>query len=94
MAKTTAGTPGTTGDVLELPFEEALRKLESIVQSMEGEELPLESLLSHFEEGSRLAQVCQAKLAQAELKIHQLEKNSAGQTILKPMSAPEEQSRT
>ena len=93
MAKTTAGAPETTTSLPELPFEEALKKLESIVQSMEGEDLPLESLLSNFEEGSRLAQICQAKLAQAELKIQQLEKNNAGQAVLKPLTSLDEQAR-
>ena len=66
-----------------VPFEEALKKLESIVEAMESEDLPLETLLARYEEGTRLAQVCQAKLAEAELKIQQLEKN-AGELKLKP----------
>ena len=67
-----------------VPFEEALKKLESIVESMESEELPLETLLARYEEGTRLAQVCQSKLAEADLKIQQLEKNAAGEFQLKP----------
>ncbi len=70
--------------------EEALKKLESIVESMESDELPLETLLSRFEEGTRLAKVCQAKLAEAELKIQRLEKNAAGEPVLKPLDAPAE----
>lgn len=72
-----------------LPFEDALKKLESIVETMESEELPLETLLARYEEGTRLAQVCQAKLAEAELKIQQLEKDSAGNMQLKPFAADE-----
>ncbi len=73
-----------------MPFEQALQKLESIVESMEAGDLPLETLLSRFEEGTRLVKVCQAKLQEAELKIKQLEKNAAGETTLKPW-APGEQ---
>ena len=72
-----------------LPFEEALKKLESIVEAMESEDLPLESLLAKYEEGTRLAKVCQEKLAEADLKIQQLEKDSSGEMKLKPI-APEE----
>ena len=68
-----------------LPFEEALKKLELIVEAMEGDELPLETLLARFEEGTRLVQICQAKLAEAEVKIQQLEKNAAGEIELKPL---------
>ena len=66
-----------------LPFEEALKKLESVVESMESDDLPLETLLARFEEGTQLARICQARLAEAELKIQQLEKNAAGELTLK-----------
>jgi len=68
-----------------MPFEEALKRLEVIVSAMESEELPLESLLTRFEEGTQLAKVCQLKLADAELKVQKLEKNSAGEAVLKPL---------
>lgn len=70
----------------DLPFEEALKRLQTIVEAMESEDLPLESLLARFEEGTKLAKACQAKLAEAELKIQKLEKNSAGEPVLKPLS--------
>lgn len=66
------------------PFEEALKKLETVVEAMESNDLPLESLLERFEEGIRLVQACQTKLEEAELKIQQLEKNSAGELAVKP----------
>ena len=66
------------------PFEEALQKLESVVEAMESDDLPLESLLAKYEEGAKLVKVCQEKLAEAELKIQQLEKNAAGELKLKP----------
>jgi exodeoxyribonuclease VII small subunit len=72
-----AGTP---------PFEEALKKLETILEAMESEDLTLETLLAKYEEGTRLAKICQEKLAEAELKIQQLEKNAAGQMQLKPLT--------
>lgn len=72
-----------------LPFEEALKQLEGIVEAMESEELPLETLLAKYEEGTRLARVCQEKLTDAELKIQQLEKNAAGEMKLKPLPTPE-----
>ena len=75
--------------VARLPFEEALKKLEDIVEAMESEELPLEVLLAKYEEGTRLAGICQEKLAAAELKIRQLEKNAAGALTLKPIAAEE-----
>ena len=77
-------TATQTGSTKELPFEEALQKLESIVETMESGDLPLETLLARFEEGTRLVKTCQAKLEDAELKISKLEKNAAGEPVLKP----------
>jgi exodeoxyribonuclease VII small subunit len=68
------------------PFEEALKKLEGIVEAMESDDLPLETLLSKYEEGTKLVKVCQEKLAEAELKIQQLEKSAAGEMKLKLLS--------
>jgi exodeoxyribonuclease VII small subunit len=76
--------PAKAGTV---PFEDALKKLETIVEAMESGDLPLETLLAKYEEGTKLARICQAKLAEAELKIEQLEKTGAGELKLKP--APE-----
>jgi len=83
VSKTTKAAPAPTGDSKDLAFEEALKKLEGIVESMESEELPLETLLARFEEGTRLAKLCQSKLTEAELKIQQLETNASGELTLK-----------
>ena len=73
-----------------LPFEEALKQLEAIVEAMEAEELPLEALIQRYEEGVKLVQICQAKLAEAEVKIQQLERDAAGEMKLKPVALEDE----
>jgi len=73
-----------------LPFEDALNKLEGVIAAMESGDLPLETLLAKYEEGARLVNICQEKLAEAELKIQQLEKNAAGEMKLKPLDLAEE----
>ena len=69
-----------------LGFEEALKKLEAVLDSFEGGDLPLESLVERYAEGARLIAICQAKLADAELRIQKLEKNEAGEPKLTPLS--------
>lgn len=64
-----------------------MQKLETVVEAMESGDLPLESLIARYEEGVKLAKVCQEKLAEAELKIQQLEKTAAGELHLKPVAA-------
>jgi exodeoxyribonuclease VII small subunit len=78
------GTESALEDIQKLPFEEALKRLESIVESMEAQDLPLETLLARYAEGTRLSQLCQAKLNEAELKIQQLEKGPKGELSLTP----------
>jgi len=53
--------------------------LETIVQAMESEELPLETLLGKYAEGTHLARFVRISWSEAELKIQQLEKNAAGE---------------
>lgn len=83
MAKPSKAAEAAKPDAL--PFEEALGRLETIVEAMEAGELPLEALLAKYEEGMKLAAVCQEKLAEAEVKIQQLEKTATGEFKLKPL---------
>jgi exodeoxyribonuclease VII small subunit len=82
MAKA-KGADSAGDDILNLPFEEALKRLEAIAEAMEAQDLPLESLLARYQEGTALAQLCQKKLNEAEVKIQQLEKNGKGELSLK-----------
>ena len=50
----------------------------------------METLIARYEEGTRLARICQEKLADAELKIQQLEKTAAGEIKLKPLEPSED----
>jgi exodeoxyribonuclease VII small subunit len=64
----------------ELPFEEALERLEKLVGDLEGGNLPLEDSLRTFEEGVRLVRVCSERLKAAELRIRQVEETTEGVT--------------
>jgi exodeoxyribonuclease VII small subunit len=59
-------------------FEEAMQRLETIVETMESGEVPLAELLAKFEEGSRLLAQCEQRLKSAELKIEQLKRQKDG----------------
>lgn len=53
----------------EPSFEEALAGLESIVEAMEHENLPLEDLVSQYEKGSTLLKRCESILESARERI-------------------------
>lgn len=61
----------------ELSFEEELEQLEAIVESLEGGDVPLAELVVRYEAGMKHLKNCQAKLADAELRIEQLRSVSA-----------------
>ncbi len=62
----------------ELPFEEALERLEGLVDALEEGELELEESLEKFEEGVKLVRSCSDRLRKAELRVKQLEATSGG----------------
>ncbi|HEV2391756.1 MAG TPA: exodeoxyribonuclease VII small subunit [Verrucomicrobiae bacterium] len=80
--------PNNPAQTENLPFEQALKKLEAIVEDMETNELPLDTLLARYQEGTLLAKICQNKLAEAEVKIQVLEKKEPGPPQLKPFPGP------
>ena len=53
-------------------FEDALTRLETIVESMESGDVPLAELLAKLEEGNAWLKTCDARLKEADLKIEQL----------------------
>ena len=66
------------GDVEGLTYEQALERLEAIVRRLEGGNLPLDEMLRLFEEGGALGRVCQARLADAELRVERLVGDKGG----------------
>lgn len=69
-------------------FEKSLERLETIVEQMESGDLSLEEMIKHFEEGSKLATLCSAKLNEVEQKIEKLVKKG-GSLAAEPFK-PEE----
>lgn len=65
-------------------FEDALKKLQSIVEKLERGDVPLEEAMEAFTEGMRLAQFCHLKLEEAEGKLQMLLKDSQGVWTMTP----------
>lgn len=60
----------------ELSFEKSLEKLEAIVKEMEGGDLTLKDLMSHYSEGVGLAKNCMGALERAEQTMDLLVKEN------------------
>ncbi|GMB07689.1 exodeoxyribonuclease VII small subunit [Thermolongibacillus altinsuensis] len=52
-----------------MTFEEAMAKLEEIVQKLEEGDVPLEEAIHFFQEGMKLSKLCHDKLQQVEKQM-------------------------
>lgn len=66
----------------EANFENAIQRLESIVDQMESDKMPLEDLLVRYEEGLKLVKFCSEKLTDAEKRIDIITRNASGKAVL------------
>jgi len=57
-------------------FEEALKKLETIVEKLSNEEITLEKSVELYEEGLRFSKICSETLENAALKIEQIDQST------------------
>jgi exodeoxyribonuclease VII small subunit len=59
-------------------FEDALKRLQTIVEKLERGDLSLEQAMESFTEGMQLVQLCHQKLEEAEKKVEVLVKDQQG----------------
>ena len=59
----------------DLHFEDAIERLEKIIEKMENERVPLEEMLKDYEEGTKLLSVCKEKINVARKKVEQINKD-------------------
>ena len=69
----------------EIKFEDALKKLEKIVEDLENGDLSLDEALKKYQEGLELSRQCAGRLDNAKKKIDVLSKNKKGEFELKPL---------
>lgn len=71
-----------------MKFEEAIKKLEEIVDALEQGNVPLDDCLKLYEEGQKLIKFCRDTLTKVETKVKELVKNEKGEFELKPLKTP------
>ncbi len=62
-----------------IAFEDAMKRLESIVETLGEGNLSLEDSLKMFEEGMELCTFCNKKLDEAEYKVEKLMERKGGE---------------
>lgn len=61
-----------TTELSNLPFEDAMRELETIVRKLEEGRLPLDEAIKNYERGAILRTHCESLLKAAKLKVDQI----------------------
>ncbi len=62
----------------EPDFEKSLKRLEDIVETLEGGNSSLDDSIRLYEEGMALAKSCSIRLSDAKLKLKKIQKSSGG----------------
>ncbi len=70
--------PATEIGSSELSFEDALKRLEEIVRTLERGEAPLDKSIELYQEGDKLKRHCEARLKAAQARIEQIAFGSDG----------------
>ena len=71
----------------DLPFEQAIGRIEELVARMEAERLPLDDLIKAYDEGTRLLDVCRQRLDDAQRRVELISQRADGTTSLTPFTA-------
>ena len=71
-------------------LEGAMQRITEVVAEMEEGNLPLETLITRYEEGVGLVKMCQEKLEAAEKRIQIITRNARGTTELKNFDPDDE----
>ncbi len=70
-----------------ITFEDAMKRLESIVEMLGEGNLSLDESLKMFEEGMELCKFCNKKLDEAEYKVEKLMEREGGEISVEEFGA-------
>lgn len=71
-----------------LKFEQAMERLDAIVEAMESGEIGIEESISRYEEAMQLAAHCRKVLEESEQRIKKIQIDAAGQPKAEPFEPP------
>ncbi|NOX98345.1 MAG: exodeoxyribonuclease VII small subunit [Verrucomicrobia bacterium] len=75
----------------DISFEQALQELETLVESMESDQAPLDELIENYEKGTRLYDLCQQRLENAQRRVDLIREGAASdKKKLQPFDAESE----
>ncbi|MEO5987892.1 MAG: exodeoxyribonuclease VII small subunit [Candidatus Eisenbacteria bacterium] len=74
-----------TSDAAAMNFEDSMKRLETIVEDLEGGALSLEDSIARYEEGIKLSRRLTQTLGEAEKRIERLVEREGGDVEVEPI---------
>ncbi len=74
-------------NIENINFEDAMKRLDKITEELSREGVELENALALYEEGVKLARICNAKLETTERKIKMLQLSQSGELTEKDFNS-------
>ena len=70
----------------KLTFEEAMKELETIVDSLDKGDVSLDEAIAAYDRGSKLKDYCKNKLHQAKMKVETIQSSDNFDTVPEKLS--------
>ena len=77
----------TNRQVDKLTFEEAMKELEELVDSLDKGDVSLDEAIAAYDRGSQLKDYCQKKLQEAKMKIETIQSSDNVDVIPEKLSS-------
>ena len=71
----------SNNELEKLTFEEAMKELEKLVDSLDEGDISLDEAISAYDRGSQLKDYCQKKLHEAKMKVETIQSSDNIDTI-------------
>ena len=71
----------TTDELEKLTFEDAMKELEKLVDSLDKGDISLDEAIAAYDRGSQLKDHCQKKLNEAKMKVETIQSSDNIDTI-------------
>ena len=69
------------GSLEKMTFEEAMKELESLVDSLDKGDVSLDEAIAAYDRGSQLKDHCQKKLNEAKMKVETIQSSGDSKVI-------------
>ena len=77
----------TNNDLEKLTFEEAMKELEKLVDSLDKGDVSLDDAIAAYDRGSQIKDYCQKKLNEAKMKVETIQSSDSVETVPEKLSS-------